>query len=100
MSTTVTPSNVNTGSEDSSSSVMSVIMSTTVTPASVSDSAETSSEDSSSSVIGVVAGCIVGVVVSIAIIALVLAIVWYERRKSKDKDTQGNYGSVCKVCVS
>ena len=71
-----------------------------MTPSNVSDSAQTGSEDSSSSVAVVVAGCVVGVVVCIAIIALVLAIVWYQRRKSKDKDTQGNYGSVYKVCVS
>ena len=71
-----------------------------MTSSNLSDSAQTGSEDSSSSVAVVVAGCVVGVVVCIAIIALALAIVWYQRRKSKDKYTKGNYGSVYKVCVS
>ena len=57
------------------------------------------SEDSSSSVAVIVMGCVVGVVVvCIAIIALAIFLLWYKKKKSKDANIQGNYGSVCKVC--
>ena len=56
-------------------------------------------DDTSSSVAAIVVGCVVGVVVVyIAIIALAVFLWWCQKRKSRDVNIQGNYGSVCKVC--
>ena len=57
------------------------------------------SEDSSSSVAGVVAGCVVGVVVCIAIIALAIFLLWYQKRKKKNANNQGNYIWQCMQSV-
>ena len=63
------------------------------------DSVTDDSEDSLSSVASIVAGCVAGVVVvCMAIIALAIFLWWCQKRRSKDANIQGNYGSVCKVC--
>ena len=53
-------------------------------------------DDTSSSVAAIVTGCVVGVVVCIAIIALAIFLLWYQKRKSKDANIQGNYAKYAK----
>ena len=63
------------------------------------DNVTDDSEDSSSSVTSIVAGCVAGVVVvCMAIITLAIFLWWCQKRRSKDANIQGNYGSISKVC--